>query len=145
VASAQRRTELLEGRGELPAAPGWPHEDTAAGMSFLDHGGLVFVVVDDEGRIAGECGTKHPPDPDGMVEIGYGLAAASRGRGLGSAMVSQLLDRLALTPGVRVVEAEVHADNPASWRILEALGFEKVGRPDSRSFQRYRKLVQPVD
>lgn len=109
------------------AAPGWPHEDSAAGLSFLDYGGTVFLVIDDMGRIAGECGIKSGVDARGAVEIGYGLAAPSRGKRLGSAAVSALVDLLRANPEIRVVEAEVHDSNDPSRRILESLGFRPTG------------------
>jgi RimJ/RimL family protein N-acetyltransferase len=117
----------LPGLGEpvadLPAAPGWPHADTAMGLAFADVGGETWLIVDDEGRVAGECGTKGAPTDDGVVEIGYGLAGPSRGRGLGGQAVSALLDELRRRPGVRIVEARVSVDNLASRRLLEALRF----------------------
>ncbi|MBV9485724.1 MAG: GNAT family N-acetyltransferase [Frankiaceae bacterium] len=136
------RDALLAGdTGDRQAAPGWPHADTPAGFSFLDHGGRAFLVIDDEGRIAGECGTKSPPTAAGVVEIGYGLAAGSRGKRLGSAAVAQLVALLSDLPDVRIIEAEVHESNPASWRILLALGFAEYGGLDPKGFQRYRKSV----
>src|SRR5947208_1527749 len=77
--------------GDRPTAPGWPHDDTSAGFSFIRTGGRQFLILDEEGRIAGECGTKAPPDGNGRVEIGYGLAAPSRGHGLGSRAVAELV------------------------------------------------------
>jgi RimJ/RimL family protein N-acetyltransferase len=122
------RDRLLHGELDgYDAAPGWPHPDSAAGLSFLDSGGEVFLVIDDDGRIAGECGTKTGIDPRGAVEIGYGLAAPSRGKGLGGAAVGALLDLLRANPGIRVVEAEVHHSNDPSWRILHRLGFRPTG------------------
>jgi RimJ/RimL family protein N-acetyltransferase len=112
------------------AAPGWPHEDSAPGMSFLDSGGCVFLIIDDDGRVAGECGTKTAPT-DGYVEIGYGLAPASRGRRLGSRAVTALVDLLLERPDVRIVEAEVHEGNEASWRLLERLGFVETAALDT--------------
>jgi RimJ/RimL family protein N-acetyltransferase len=113
-------------RGEtldLPSAPGWPHLDTLSGLGFVRTGGSQFLVIDDEGRIAGECGTKTPPDAAGTVEIGYGLAPASRGHGLGARAVAELMDWLGRQPSVRAVEAEVHESNAASRRVVERLGF----------------------
>jgi RimJ/RimL family protein N-acetyltransferase len=132
------RDAVLAGElGDLTAAPGWPHEGSEAGLSFLDAGGLTYLVVDDEDRIYGDCGTKAPPDADGMVEIGYGLAAPSRGRGLGGSAVSALVDALDERSDVTVIEAEVHIGNEASWRLLERLGFAVV--PESTgAFRRYR-------
>jgi RimJ/RimL family protein N-acetyltransferase len=131
------RDRLLGGDlGSFQAAPGWPHDDTEPGLSFLDSGGSVFLILDDDGRIAGECGTKTPPGPDGVVEIGYGLAAPSRGHGLGGAAISALMSWLASCPDVRVVEAEVHVGNVASWRVLERLGFTST-EPPIGAYRRY--------
>ncbi len=123
--------------GSLDTAPGWPHDDTAPGLGFLDTGGCGFLIVDDDQRVAGECGTKTGPDASGMVEIGYGLAASSRGRGLGGRAVAALVEWLAEQPGVRAIEAEVHVGNVASWRLLERIGFRTVGSPGP-GYDRYR-------
>jgi RimJ/RimL family protein N-acetyltransferase len=128
VSDSDVRDRLLRGEVEgYAAAPGWPHEDSAAGLSFLDTGGEVFLVIDDDGRIAGECGTKTAVDARGAVEIGYGLAGPSRGQRLGSAAVGALVDQLRANPAIRVVEAEVHHSNDPSWRILQRLGFQPTG------------------
>lgn len=120
-----------------PVAPGWPHDDTAAGLSFVHNGGWQFLVVDDDGRIAGECGTKTAPR-GGVVEIGYGLAAPSRGRGLGTAAVSELVDWLVARDDVTVIEAEVHTSNEPSRRLVERLGFLASDAPD-QGYLRYRR------
>jgi RimJ/RimL family protein N-acetyltransferase len=109
----------------LDRAPGWPHADTEPGLSFAAYGGWTWLIIDDDGRIAGECGVKGPPGPDRTVEIGYGLAAPSRGHGLGTAAVGALLAELR-DRGVEHVIAEVDADNLASRRLLERLGFHVV-------------------
>jgi len=134
---AGRDTALRGDLGDLEVAPGWPHEDTAPGLSFLDAGGWGFLIIDDDGRVAGECGTKAAPDASGTVEIGYGLAPSSRGHGLGGRAVGALVERLAEQPEVTAVEAEVHVGNIASWRLLERLGFRQVGR-QGRGYRRYR-------
>jgi RimJ/RimL family protein N-acetyltransferase len=126
--------------GGRPTAPGWPHDDTEAGFSFVRTGGTQFLILDDEGRIAGECGTKSPPNDAGIVEIGYGLAAPSRGRGLGSLAVAELVAWLAAQPAVKVIEAEVHVSNEPSRRIVEKLGFIPDDA-DSAGYLRYRLSV----
>jgi RimJ/RimL family protein N-acetyltransferase len=137
VADIATRDAVLAGDlGERTAAPGWPHTDTALGLAFLDVGGLAFLILDADGRIAGECGTKSPPSDQGVVEIGYGLAAPSRGHGLGGAAVGALVEWLARQPGVRAIEAEVHVGNAPSWRILERLGFVANGS-DVNGFRHY--------
>jgi [ribosomal protein S5]-alanine N-acetyltransferase len=116
--------------GGRPAGRGWPHDDTAAALSFAATGGWTWLVVDEAGAVVGECGTKSQPSPDGVVEIGYGLAAPSRGRGLGTRAVATLLRWLAARPEVRVVEAHVAPDNVPSRRLLEAHGFAVAGAGD---------------
>jgi RimJ/RimL family protein N-acetyltransferase len=132
-----RDAALTGDLGGHDAAPGWPHEDTAPGLSFLESGGLAFLVIDDAGRVAGECGTKTAPDGNGVVEIGYGLAAPSRGNGLGTAAVAALVEALAARGDVQAVDAEVHVGNDPSWRLLERLGFVAT-EADYRGFRRYR-------
>ena len=110
----------------LPAAPGWPHADTPAGLAYADGGAWTWLIVDDDGRIAGECGVKGLPTETGEVEIGYGLAGPSRGRGLGTRAVAALVEALRTRPGVRRIDAHVVADNHASRRVLERAGFTLV-------------------
>jgi RimJ/RimL family protein N-acetyltransferase len=123
--------------GGREIAPGWPHENTRAGLSFVNHGGLALLIIDDDGRVAGECGTKAPPDDDGMVEIGYGLAPRSRGQGLGTAAVAALVELLRADPSVRRIEAEVHAHNIASQRVIERQGLVRADTATA-GYLRYR-------
>jgi RimJ/RimL family protein N-acetyltransferase len=138
VALGSDEAEAMAGgeTGAWPTAPGWPHDDTAAGLGFARNGGRQYVVVDDDGRIAGECGTKAPPR-DGVVEIGYGLAAPSRGHGLGSAAVAELVELLRAEPEVTTIEAEIHVSNTASRRVVERLGFTTLDGP-LQGYLRYR-------
>jgi GNAT superfamily N-acetyltransferase len=124
--------------GDRRAAPGWPTESTTPGLSFATAGGVAFLVYDDDGLVAGECGTKAPPDVDGMVEIGYGLAAPSRGRGLGGRAVAALVDAVAVMPGVRLIDAEIHVSNTPSRRVVERLGFTLCLGPLG-GYGRYRR------
>ena len=79
------------------------------------------------GEIVGEVGTKTPPDDTGTVEIGYGLAAGSRGIGLGTRAVRTLLAALADRGDIAAIEAHVEADNAASAALLRRLGFACTG------------------
>src|SRR4051812_35315188 len=105
---------------------GWPHADTGAALSFAANSGWTWLIVDGDGRIVGECGTKAAPH-DRVVEIGYGLAAPSRGAGLGTRAVDTLIRWLAARPDVDTVVAHVALDNLASARLLERLGFAVTG------------------
>jgi RimJ/RimL family protein N-acetyltransferase len=113
--------------GPYVAAPGWPRDDTAAALSFRAVRGMTWLVAVD-GIVVGELGTKGPPHPDGRVEIGYGLAAPSRGRGLGTRAVGILVDWLLGRDDVRSVIAHVDPENHPSSRLLLRLGFRRAGK-----------------
>jgi RimJ/RimL family protein N-acetyltransferase len=123
---------LLDGRDSgLPLAPGYPHADTMDALRmYVDFGGLDdggwFATLADDGRVVGDCGTHGRVDSDGRVEIGYGLAAPFRGRGLGTEMVRSLTEWVAGQPDVRAVTASVEVGNEPSRRLLERLGFVLV-------------------
>ncbi|HEX6937385.1 MAG TPA: GNAT family protein [Actinomycetes bacterium] len=127
---------LLEGRDcGLPLAEGYPHADTLDGLRmYVEHGGPDdggwFVTLAEDGRVVGDCGTLGWTDEQGRVEIGYGLAAPFRGRGLGTEAVRVLADWVAAQPGVRTVTASVEVGNEASRRLLERLGFVLVGEEE---------------
>ncbi|MCW2598226.1 MAG: N-acetyltransferase [Frankiales bacterium] len=114
----------------LQRATDWPHEDTADALRPLaEHpfhtGEGTFLVVHD-GVVVGDCGWFGPPDEDGEVEIGYGLAPSARRQGLGRASVVLLLDWVRAR-GARAVRAEVLPGNLPSLRLLAGLGFTDIG------------------
>ncbi|HWL38473.1 MAG TPA: GNAT family N-acetyltransferase [Frankiaceae bacterium] len=108
------------------AGRGWPHADTYDALRPVASGpegaeGTFLVVV--SGEVVGDCGWYGPPGADGEVEIGYGLAAPYRGRGLGVEAVRLLVAWVTAQEGVRRVVAETDATNTPSRRLLERLGF----------------------
>lgn len=124
---------VLDGRlDDLRPAEGWPHNDTKAGLShvFLEPPALVWLIETGDGTI-GECGTHAAVDESGFVEIGFGLAAPSRGRGYGTECVSALTEWLVDHGGARRVFARTTAENIASRRVLEKAGFEQVASTGS--------------
>lgn len=109
----------------VAAGAGWPHTDTLDGLRLgLEHGTDLGWFVTLDGLVVGDCGTHGTPDSSGAVEIGYGLAGAYRGRGLGTELCRALTAWLLGRPDVRRVVACTHAAaNPASRRVLEKSGF----------------------
>lgn len=130
----------------LTAATGWPHADTADALRPLTQGpdpayGTFLVVVADE--VVGECGWLGGPDEQGDAEIGYGLAGAARGRGLGTEAVRLLVSWVEQQPGVRRITADALVGNAASRRLLVRLGF-RVDR-DVPPYVRYVRDAPHVD
>ncbi|MET9800537.1 GNAT family N-acetyltransferase [Streptomyces sp. NPDC006368] len=106
-------------------------DQVIAGL-FTEHPGWsgVFghrlIVERDSGLVVGSIGLFWPPT-DGQLEIGYGVVAGRRGRGY-AAEATRALTRFALTaPGVHTVCATVELSNPASVRVLEKAGFQRLG------------------
>lgn len=124
---ADRVDRVLSGElGPYTAGAGWPHQDTAPALAFRAVRGMTWLIAAD-GVVRGELGTKGPPDDTGTVEIGYGLAAPSRGHGLGTRAVGVLVDWLCARDDVRRVIAHVDPANTPSVRVLVRLGFTRVG------------------
>ena len=76
------------------------------------------------------------------VEHTLHVRADSRGRGIGTQLLRALMER-ASTLGKRVMIAGVDADNAASIRLHERLGFTRAGRlPEvGYKFERWLDLV----
>jgi RimJ/RimL family protein N-acetyltransferase len=118
---------------DVPAGEGWPNEDTADGMRIGGTNGWVVVV---DGLIVGGCGTHGDIAEDGSVEVGYGLAAPSRGQGIGTEVVALMSDWFLGAGGARTLVADVDPDNRPSWRALERAGFVRI---DERTYRRRRQ------
>ena len=101
-----------------------------------------LVVRDSDGRILGDLGTHGPPDDEGCVEIGYSLAPAARGQGIGTAAVGAFVERLATVPEISQVTAVTGAENLASRRLLEAQGFHLSGELPATAEVRYTRSLR---
>jgi ribosomal-protein-alanine N-acetyltransferase len=87
-----------------------------------------FSAVDrTNGSVIGGCAFKGPPDPDGVVEIAYGVNPDSRGRGYATEVARALVDFAFASGLVRLVRAHTQPGNSASTRVLAKCGFERVG------------------
>ena len=108
----------------------------------LGSGPWYFVIVTDDGESAGTIGiweTEH----DGAVvhETGWMLLAAFHGRGLASAALGQLLDRVRAEPRVEQLHAWPGVTNPASNALCRKFGFELLGEEEGA----YRDARFPVN
>jgi phosphinothricin acetyltransferase len=62
----------------------------------------------------------------GVIESSVYVSAAGRGRGIGRALMGELIDR-AEAEGAWTIEAGIFPENEASLRLHRALGFRVVG------------------
>ena len=143
----ERARALLAGRPEpeLPWEEGFPPPPLLASLQRVidDPDGPVWfgpfyayvIIRRADGLAVGDAGFFGPPGADGEVEIGYALVPRARGSGLAGEAVSLLADWALSQPGVRALTARVEADNAASLRLLDRLGFVPDGR--SEPYLRY--------
>lgn len=92
--------------------------------------GWVFLMGWTPGgldRAVGTGGFFGPPDEDGVVEIGYAMAASFREQGLATEAVSGLLAWAFSHPEVKRVLAFTEPHLTASRRVLEKTGFTDQG------------------
>ena len=95
-----------------------PGDPWALGFRAVERGG---------GAVAGSCGFKGPPDPDGVVELAYGIDPDHRGRGYATEAAAALAAFAFADGAVRRVRAHTKADNGASARVLTKCGFARIG------------------
>jgi len=120
--------------------PEYPFEDELGPLRPYSAGAgghpvFTFYQVRESatGLAVGGIGFFGPPDAvgqrTGIVELGFGLVAAARGRGLASAALAAALD-IARANAATTVIADTLLQNVASQRVLEKNGFLELGRDD---------------
>lgn len=85
-----------------------------------------LMVESDE--IVGLCSLMAAPDRSGAIEIGYGVAASRRGKGIASRAIADLVRVMADQRGITALTANTAIDNLASQKVLQNNGFRKIGR-----------------
>jgi RimJ/RimL family protein N-acetyltransferase len=85
----------------------------------------AWLIVEGE-DIVGLLSLIRAPNSD-TITIGYGVAPASRGRGVATRAVTDLLIWAKADPRVGTVEADTAVDNLASQKVLAANDFTRIG------------------
>jgi len=86
--------------------------------------GHRLIVERESGRTVGSISLLLPPT-DGALEIGYGVVASRRGRGLASEATRALVEFALASDDVHTVYADVELSNPASVRVSEKAGLRR--------------------
>ena len=100
-----------------------PVRDALAARPAGSAWGPRFFITDDPPELVGWGGFKGPPD-DGVVELGYEIAEARRGRGLATAATRAMVAEAFADKRVTMVIAHTLAERNASNRVLEKVGFD---------------------
>lgn len=106
--------------------PYTPH-DARQWLDGLEQGEFVrAITMADEGRLLGITG--YLPSEDGrLAEIGYWVGKPFWGRGIATEAAHALVDHAFAGAGFAKLTCCHFADNPASARVIEKLGFTSTG------------------
>jgi ribosomal-protein-alanine N-acetyltransferase len=110
-----------ERQGLLDLYRGWLGDDPAV-LGF----GPWIAVAREANRVVGSAGFVGRPR-GGEVELGFGIAPESRGRGYATEAARALVEWALAQEGVERVVARCDADNAPSIRVLEKVGFTRAG------------------
>ena len=128
------------GSGNLPA---FDREELLASIQELpelaERGRLLALAAADaeSGEIVGGATLHHLDSERRIIEIGYFVLPAARGRGVATT-IARVLAEHAFSLGIERVAAYVNVGNTASERVLEKAGFTREGvvrsmpKPDGR-------------
>ncbi|SDT73863.1 Protein N-acetyltransferase, RimJ/RimL family [Streptomyces sp. TLI_053] len=99
------------------------------------------VVLNGYGRIVGRVNLVDVAD--GSAELGYRVAEADSGQGVGRAAVEEVCRLAAAAYGLSALTAVSSLDNEASRALLTRTGFTEVGerRIDGEKVMRYRRTL----
>lgn len=79
------------------------------------------------GDVVGSVSLKNISHSMGYAEIGYGIAESHHGKGIGTASVRLLVDKIFNETALRKLMAFVHDQNQPSCRVLEKSEFRREG------------------
>ena len=84
-----------------------------------------FVSVDEQ--VVGAVSLKNISHSMGYGEIGYGVSESHHGKGIATAAVRLLVEKIFRETALRRLLAYVHEENVASCRVLQKLSFQEEG------------------
>lgn len=98
----------------------------------------LFLCKEDR-VVLGSCCFKGPPDTDGAVEVGYGIAEPFQNCGYTTEAISALCAWALQQPGVCTVTAETEKDNLASQRVVQKCDMTQFKETDTAYWWHTRK------
>lgn len=126
-------------RGDEPA---WPRprvvDDTRRYLEKIvsgqhERGYAPWAVIEKAtGRLIGDCGLFPTQDAEPEIELAYGLAPDTWGRGYATEAARACVRVAFEELGAERVVADVDPTNRASVRVLEKVGFEPAGGKDGK-------------
>lgn len=93
-------------------------------FSFLLRQDTLFLVAEEEGKIAGYCGVVLVPEEGDITNVS--VAKARQGRGIGGQLIRELVSRAGEAGAVKLY-LEVRKSNAEAIRLYERNGFAQIG------------------
>ena len=110
------RSELIEAR-----------ESEGSDFADLKRYATYRWFIEIEDAIVGNVSLKNISHSMGYAEIAYGVAESHHNRGIATAAIRMLVNKVFAETALRKLIAYVHDQNQASCRVLEKLGFRQEG------------------
>jgi len=102
-------------------------EGEGTDLSCLEKHESFCWFVSAAGQVVGSVSLKNISHSMCYGEIGYGISEPNHGKGIATAAVRLLVNRIFTESKLRRLIAYVHEENQASRRVLEKLGFQEEG------------------
>lgn len=120
-----------------------PHRGTAFWVDYYNkHEALLELVAELDGKVVGHLGLVGSSAPRTRHAASFGISvnAAYHGRGIGSALIPEMLSMADNYLNLVRVELVCHTDNAGAIALYEKFGFEREGlaRYDIFTEGRYR-------
>jgi RimJ/RimL family protein N-acetyltransferase len=96
---------------------------------------VLYLVVDIGGMVAAQV--RYERSDDGTAEVHFAVAAAFRGKGLGTRVLVQSWPEARERLGVSRIRGVVRRSNPASVRAFQSAGYSVVDEIEQRGFECY--------
>ncbi|WP_297437600.1 ribosomal protein S18-alanine N-acetyltransferase [Thermococcus sp.] len=95
-------------------------------LVFLENNPDTFLVAEYNGRIIGYVMAYLRPDLEGHI-MSIAVDSAYRGNGIGSALLTEVIERLAAR-GAKWIGLEVRVSNQNAIKLYERFGFRRIKR-----------------
>ncbi len=116
---------VADGYLEFPGALEAALEHLKSGEHQPAWASHLFIYPEDD-RLVGFGGYHSAPNADGVVEFGYGIAPAYRGKGFATEAAQALIDQAFADAAVKIVIAHTLARSSPSARVLIKSGLLPV-------------------
>src|SRR5262245_27810129 len=102
-------------------------EGEGTDLTHLEKHESFCWFVSAAGEVVGAVSLKNISHSMSYGEIGYSIAVSHHGKGIATAAVRLLVNKIFAESKLRKLIAYVHEDNHVSRRVLEKLGFQQEG------------------